>query len=140
MALLTLSLVALCTIPVHSESHNNKGDFWLMLLYISPLMLGLVSGFIGQYFVDKRRKYKADIIEYRQRKFFTETMNLITSGKLNEAIDVYTDLVTKQDFRRFLYPFFLNEFLHSTNEDQKKKGEERLVVVLKAYNPNDVKF
>jgi len=122
------------------NTDNGKGDFWMMLLFVTPLIFAMISATIGQYFVDRRRKYKADIIEYRQRKFFTQTMNLITSDKLNEAIDVYTELVTKQDFRRFLYPFFLNEFLHSTNEDQRKKGEERLAVVLKAYNPNDIKF
>ncbi|MFA5207450.1 MAG: hypothetical protein WC428_02220 [Candidatus Paceibacterota bacterium] len=133
-----------CIIALVTSTHlidNSKGDgFGIMLLFVSPLIFAMISGIIGQFFVDRRCKYKAQILEYRQRKFFTQTMNLITSGKLNEAIDVYTELVTKQDFRRFLYPFFLNEFLHSTNEDQKKKGEEKLATVLEIYNPNDVKF
>jgi hypothetical protein len=137
IACITLLVVMPST---RQSTDNGKGDFLVMLLFVTPLILGMGCGFIGQFFVDRRSKYKANIIEYRQRKFFIQTMNLITSGKLNEAIDVYTELVTKQDFRRFLYPFFLNEFLHSTNEDQRKKGEERLAVVLKAYNPDDIKF
>jgi hypothetical protein len=125
--------------PLH-QGHDDKASFGVMLLFMSPLIIGVACGFIGQYFVDFRSKYKAQIIEYRQRKFFTQTMNFITSGKLNEAIDVYTDLVTKSEYRRFLYPYFLCEFLHSTNEDQRKKGVERLAVVLQAYDPNEIKF
>ena len=139
-----LFLVGCVVILAQAESlhqgQDEKAGFGVMLLFILPLIIGMGCGFIGQYFVSARVRYKKQIIEYRQRKFFTQTMNLITSGKLNEAIDVYTDLVTKSDYRRFLYPYFLCEFLHSTDEVQRKKGEERLAVVLKAYNPDDINF
>ena len=139
-ALFLLACVVLIIVTPPVTNHNSKGDFWMMLLFISPLFIGLTFAIFGQYFLDKRRNYKAQILEYRQRKFFTQTMNFITSGKLNEAIDVYTDLVTKHEYRRFLYPYFLCEFLHSTDENQRQKGEEKLAVVLKAYNPNDINF
>jgi len=121
-------------------NHESRGDFWMMLLFISPLFIGLGFGIFGQYFIDIRRKYKAQILEYRQKRFFTQTMSLITSGNLNEAIDVYNYLVTKSNYRDFLYSYFICELLHSTNEVQRKRGEKILASVLQKTDPNDIKF
>lgn len=122
------------TKPIHN---SNNTDILVTISFFLPLILCIVFGFIGQSFLNERTTYKANIKEYRQRKFFRQTILLMREGNLNKAIDTY-DLVTKYEYRKFLYPFFLNEFLHSTNEIQQKKGEAKLAIVLDEYSPDNI--
>jgi hypothetical protein len=107
---------------------------------IIPIILAFILGSIGQNYIDKRTKYKANIKEYRQRKFFTQIINLIKTNELNKAINIYNDLITKDEYRNFLFPFIINEYLHSDNIEANGKGEEKLAHILSVYNPLDFKF
>lgn len=138
-ALMIVTLIIMLVTSTKPIHNSNNTDLLVTISFFLPLILGISFGFFGQSFLNERITYKANIKEYRQRKFFTQTLTLVREGNLNKAIDTY-DLVTKYEFRRFLYPFFLNEFLHSTNEIQQKKGEAKLAIVLDEHSPDSINF
>lgn len=124
-------------------SNNNKEDVGfgvLFIIYIFPLILGLIFGMIGQYYVNKRIRYKVQIKEYRQRRFFTQVIDLLRIDNLNDAINIYEDLLTDRDLRKFVFPLLIKGLMNSTDEDQHDKGMKILNSVLENYNPEKIIF
>jgi|ERR1035437_6432552 uncharacterized integral membrane protein len=138
-ALMIVTLIIMMITSTKLIHNSNNTGLLVTISFFLPLILGILFGFIGQSFLNERITYKANIKEYRQRKFFTQTLLLIREGNLNKAIDTY-GLVTKYEYHKFLYPFFLNEFLHSTDEIQQKKGETKLAIVLDECSPDSINF
>lgn len=140
MLFIVACVVALILAPKPLTSHDSKGDFWIMLLFISPIFIGLIFAIFGQYFLDKRTRYKRMIIEFRQRRFFQQIMEHLRVYELSKAIDVYDELLRQRDFRKFVYPIIITKLIDSTNENEHKQGLKLLNGILEKYSPADVNF
>lgn len=140
MLFIIACIVVIVVTPKPITTHDTKGDFWIMLLFISPLFIGFGFAIFGQYFLDKRTRYKRMIIKYRQRRFFHQIMEYIRVFDLNKAIDTYDELLRDHDLRRFVYPIIITKLIDSTDEQQHKNGIKLLNKILEANSPDDIKF
>ena len=137
--LITYGIYLIFTQP-HLFNDQNIAGFRIFLLYFSPLILGLILGMIGQEYINKRIKYKAHIKEYRQRRFFTQIIDLLRRGNINDAVIMYNKLLKDDTFRNFIFPFIICESIHSTDDNRKKIYTDKLYNILEAYNPDKIIF
>ena len=113
-------------------------DIVKIIIFTSPLILGLIFAGIGQYYQWNRLEYKSKIKEYRQKKFFLQALTLLKANKLKEAIDVHDDLLTDKLFTAFVYPLILAKMLEIGTDEEKTKVENRLTEIFDEFNPEKV--
>jgi hypothetical protein len=124
----------------HPTHNDNKGSFLFFLLFLLPFITAIVLGWIGQEYLNKRIRYKRQIKEYRQRKFFTDAIVLLRSGNISEAINILHKLLTDRDYRKFIIPFIICENTHSIEDERKELGNKKLDGILEAFNPDKIVF
>jgi len=108
---------------------------------IIGLFLALIFNVLADWTHRDLLRFKADVKEYRTRRFFLKCLDLIEAGKLQEACDVYNDYIPiKHDTRSYLYSVLLHELSKSNDPELKKRGISRLIELRKFYNPNNVVF
>jgi hypothetical protein len=105
-----------------------------------PFITAVVLGYIGQEYLNKRIRYKKQINEYRQRRFFTQIIDLLRINNLNDAIVIYEELLTDRNLRKFVFPLLINSLMNSTDENQHNKGVKILNGILEDYNPEKIIF
>jgi hypothetical protein len=117
-----------------------RGDFFVFLFLLFPLFLGLILGFIGQDYANMRIKYKKQINQYRQRRFFTQIIDLLRRGNIIDAVIMYNKLLKDDTFRHFIFPLIISESIHSSDDNRKKIGTDKLYDILEEYNPEKIIF
>ena len=137
---ITCIVIIVVTSHPNAPTNDNKGGFFILILFLLPLITAVVLGWIGQEYMNKRIRYKKQINEYRQRRFFTQIIDLLREDNLNDAINIYEDLLIDRDFRKFAFPLLINSLMNSTNEDQHNKGVKIFNKVLEDYNPDKIVF
>jgi ABC-type multidrug transport system fused ATPase/permease subunit len=127
-------------IVTNVPSHNDNVNFLFFLLFLLPFITAVVLGYIGQEYLNKRIRYKKQINEYRQRRFFTQIIDLLRINNLNDAIVIYEELLTDRNLRKFVFPLLINSLMNSTDENQHNKGVKILNGILEDYNPEKIIF
>jgi hypothetical protein len=117
----------------------------VLTLMLSPIILGMIFGFIGSLYYNERMMYKAKIKEYRQRKFFKQIINLIKVNNFKDATKIYNTLITEKEYKRFLYPYITAAAIYAyayTQDDieRSRHGEEKLQTILDFYDPNKIEL
>ena len=121
-------------------THNEKVSFLFFLLFLLPLIIALVLGYIGQEYLNKRVRYLRQIKQYRQKKFFTAAIILLRKGNISEAIYIFDELLTDRDYRKFILPLIICENTHSIEDKRKKIGNKKLDEILTEFSPDKIKF
>lgn len=131
-------------IRAFTMTEENKMSGTLMFIIgVTPMVMSLTLGFVGQRFLNKRIYYKQAIAEYRQRVFFTKSIRLLMEGdkkSVNMAIDTYNLINDDTPFRRFLFAFILASSYYSGDPERIVKGENRLKSILDTYDPEKINF
>ena len=133
-------VIIIVTSPKNLPTHDEKVSFLFFLLFLLPLITAVVLGFIGQEYINKRIRYKEQIKEYRQRKFFTDTIVLLRSGNISGAVYILDELLTDRDYRKFIVPFIICENTHSIEDKRKELGNKKLDEILAQFNPDKIVF
>lgn len=127
-------------IVTNHPTHDDKGSFFMLLLFLLPLITAIILGYIGQEYLNKRIRYLRQIKEYRQRKFFTDAIILLRNHNISEAVYIFNKLLTDHDYRKFIVPFIICENTHSTEDKRKKIGNKKLDEILTEFSPDKIKF
>lgn len=100
---------------------------------------GLILAGTGQAYQYKVNRYRHGIREYRTRKLFQKVIQIIESGDLKTAIDVY-NTIPKGYLKDFLYAYFIGASKYSDDEKVKARGAEILASIIDEYQPNKVEL
>ena len=137
---ITCIVIIVVTSHPNAPTNDNKGGFFILILFLLPLITAVVLGWIGQEYMNKRIRYKKQINEYRQRRFFTQIIDLLRRGNITDAVIIYNKLLTDDTFRNFTFPFIICESIHSSDDNRKKIGTDKLYDILEKYNPENMIF
>lgn len=111
-----------------------------LIIFISPIMLGLIIGGIGQGYGLKRMEYKMKIRLYREYRHFNFALDYIQQDKFTEAIDLYNSMPVGY-LREFIYSHLLAYFsLGKHTEGNKTQAIERINGLRETYCQHNVKF
>jgi hypothetical protein len=133
-------VIIIVTPHLNQPAHDNKGGFFILILFLLPLITAVVLGWIGQEYMNKRIRYKREIEEYRQRKFFTDAIVLLRSGNISGAINILDELLTDRVYRKFIVPFIICENTHSIEDERRELGNKKLDEILAQFSPNKIVF
>ncbi|HLO91556.1 MAG TPA: hypothetical protein VK172_10370 [Lentimicrobium sp.] len=108
------------------ELTNNGADvsFWSIMLFMLPLVLALLIGSFGQFFITERVQYKRSIKNYRNYKWFTFSISNLLQGNYDQAIHYYLLIHNAENLRSKLVPMFYTYLFFQGNEKQKAKGKD----------------
>lgn len=135
-----VNCVIIIVTPHLNASTVDDHSFLIFSVLLFPLITSVVLGYIGQEYTNKRIKYKRQINEYRQRKFFTQIIDLLRRGNITDGVIMYNKLLKDDTFRNFTFPFIICESIHSTDDNRKKIGTDKLYDILEKYNPENIIF
>jgi hypothetical protein len=112
-------------------SHN-----FLFSLPVIILLWGFTVIFYGKY--DKELIiYKSKIRHYRQMVAYKKIIQFIRERDFKSAVYWYNNFIHDTEYRTFLFPFYVNELLHSTPSDC-ERGEEILAKQMEIFNPDKI--
>jgi hypothetical protein len=106
---------------------------------IASPFVGLFTAGTGQAYQYKINRYRNSIREYRTRKLFQKVVQIMQSGDLKSAIDVYNTM-PKGYLKDFLYAYFIGASKYSDDEKVKARGAEILTSIIEEYNPDKVQL
>jgi hypothetical protein len=137
VALFFLNLVLLFTGVLTSKTIN---PIPAMIIFISPIMLGVIIAGIGQGYGLKRMEYKAKIRMYREYRHFNFALDCIQAGEFEKAIDIYNGMPVGY-LREFIYSHLLAYFsLGKHTEGNKEQAIDRIAKLRETYCQHNVKF
>jgi hypothetical protein len=100
---------------------------------------GLFLAGTGQAYQYKVNRYRNNIREYRTRKLFQKVIQIMESGDLKSAIDVYNTM-PKGYLKDFLYAYFIGASKYCDDEKVKSRGAEILTSIIEEYNPDKIQL
>ena len=130
-------------ISITLEEEPKISNILMVIIGLTPMILCLVLGRIGMYFLNKRVYYKQAIAEYRQCTFFTKCIRLLMAGDENSAhlaVDIYNLINEDTPRKRFLFAFIIVSSYYSKDKKKAEKGRKRLDKILDEYNPEKISF
>lgn len=141
MAYIVTSFIMICT-HIKQPPIITGNSFIIFLIVLFPIIVAVILGYIGQGYINTRKRYQKQINEYRQKRYFTNAITLLRNGKTSEAIYIYIYdvLLTDHTFRKFIYPFIICENLHAIEDDRRELANKRLNSILNDYNPDSIIF
>jgi hypothetical protein len=118
MLYIAIGVILIIVTPYRNQPpHVNDHSFLIFSCLLFPLIWALVFGYIGQEYTNKRIRYKRQINEYRQRRFFTKAITLLRRGNISEAIYIFDELLIDRNYRKFILPFIICENTHSIEDN-----------------------
>jgi hypothetical protein len=106
---------------------------------IASPFVGLFTAGTGQAYQYKINRYRNSIREYRTRVLFQKVVQIMQSGDLKSAIDIYNTMPNGH-LKDFLYAYFIGASKYSDDEKVKARGAEILESIIDEYQPNKVEL
>lgn len=124
----------------HSDATIDvKMAMFIMFLTISPIFVSLIFLFYSQYNINTLKQYKANLIEYRTRKYFQLLMECVRSNDLNGVIYYYNNFIPRNhETRSYIYGIILGMSLFSNNPEYVEKGEKNFKHSINQFKPENV--
>lgn len=112
----------------------------LLCGFLLPLIIGLALGMHAQTHVSALRRYMAAIQDYRQNKFFVQSLNALQANDFDTAIHIYDNLINNNYFKRFLFGLVTGMALYSDDGKRAERAFKKLETLKKTYNPDNIIF
>jgi hypothetical protein len=106
---------------------------------IASPFVGMIFVFIEMKYQLMIKQYRRNIREYRTRVLFQKTIEIMESGDLKTAIDIY-NTIPNCYLKDFLYAYFIGASKYSDDEKVKSRGEDILNGIIEDYQPNKVEL
>jgi hypothetical protein len=102
------------------------------------MIIWSVSILMYSAYEKKLRQYKFNIRHYRQSVAYHKIIDFIRSRDFKSAAYWYNNFIHDSEYRSFLFPFYINELLHSNNLADVENGEKLLSKQLEIWDPKKV--
>lgn len=133
--LVGLFFLSFITLTIFAKNMSNILISVLGSTMVMSLILGLVFNFSSDLYRRTLIRYKNNINEYRNRRKYVITLNLIKTGDLYGARKVYNTIPRNHILSEKLYTALIHEFIHSSDEKLIEIGEKAVYDLLVKYDP-----
>ena len=122
---------------VFSLDMSATGTVIGFLIFLSPLFGAMLFLLLSSLTSMVRYQYRANIREYRERRYFNIALDYAFAGEIDKARKIY-EWSTIKKYHDFLFPFIITMSLKSEDPMQVAKGNNAFEKIRKIANPNDV--